>query len=265
MGAMDSGGAAVSSVQRRACGDRDCGARREKLESDHYSVAAASSAENLKGCGDMQSAATLDSECETAEAEAKRLLIALRSLVQRSWKTLMGMPDCDAKYLNQKSGWVFSVVHDAREAYGYSPARVRTFTPSAQDISNMEVVMTWMAWLRRKEGNLAIQRIMSWSLGLPLWQISQRERCSERTVLNRIDRSLTAILAKFLAADLDLEIVEEPLAAPVTSFCEERPVMGESASIEPGKVWIAGIGWMFRGKPWDNGEAVMNKKNRRRY
>lgn len=190
--------------------------------------------------------------------EAKQLLEALRTLVKRSWKTLRAVKDPDGKYLGLKCGWVFSVVNDAQESYGWSAVKVR-FIPSAEDISNMEAVMTWMAWLRRERGAQEMYRIADWAFDIPLWKMAENERCSERTILNRIDRSLSAVLAEFMAAQPDLEIIEEPERKSPGGFCLERPVIGEDGTLDPGKVYIADIGHMFRGKPWDRGEALAAK------
>jgi hypothetical protein len=190
--------------------------------------------------------------------EAKQLLDALRTLVKRSWKTLAAIKDPDGKYLGLKSGWVFSVVNDAQESYGWSAVKVR-FVPSAEDISNMESVMTWMAWLRRERGDHELGRIRDWSFGVPVWKMADREGCSERTILNRIDRSLAAIIAEFMAASPEVEIIEERGGRSAESFCLERPYIGMGGSLDPGKVYIADIGWMFRGKPWNKGDALAAK------
>ena len=57
--------------------------------------------------------------------------------------------------------------------------------------------MTWMDWLRRTEGEEAVKRIAAWALGFRLGSIACRERCGERTIANRITKSLTAISREF--------------------------------------------------------------------
>lgn len=201
--------------------------------------------------------------------ESKKLLSALRSMVSRAWQTMAQARDPDGRFLGMAGSWPFAVVHDFNEAYGYSSAKVRRFTPTAKDVSDAELVMTWMAWLRREEGDDAIRRIMAWSLGVPTWMLGQRERCSERTILNRIDRSLARVLAQFMAADPEIETVEEldsakPTivgTAPEPRALELPPGMSVVAisGIEPGKVFITGLGYMFRGKPWNDGSWKTKK------
>lgn len=194
---------------------------------------------------------------EEREAVRQRL-DTMRELVKRSWKTLMAVKDPDGKYLRMKNGWCLQVVNDAKESYGWTEARAK-FIPTAEDISKMEVVMTWMAWLRREHGDGAVHRIRDWCLGAPVWKMAEWESCSERTIHNRIDRSLTAILAEFMAVGIVIDRIEEPEERSPESFCLERPLIGESGSLDPGKVFVADIGWMYRGKPWNKGEALAAK------
>jgi Domain of unknown function (DUF6362) len=125
--------------------------------------------------------------------DPKTMLASLREVVRRAWKTLAALRDPDLHYF-RRGGWLFSVVNEVNQAYGYSSAQARSFRPTSLDVSRMEIVMGWMAWLRRTEGDIAIRRLIGWSLGVPLWQMARRENCSERTITNRIDRSLNAIL-----------------------------------------------------------------------
>jgi hypothetical protein len=46
---------------------------------------------------------------------------------------------------------------------------------------------------------------MAGSKGAPLWLLAQQERCTDRTIANRIDRSMAAILAEFLDTETDVE------------------------------------------------------------
>lgn len=197
---------------------------------------------------------------ERRPIDAKKMLLSLREAVKRAWQTLATVRDPDLKFFNRGS-WLFGVIRDVNQAYGYSSASARAFQPTAEDISRMEIVMGWMAWVRRREGETSIRRIIGWSMGVPLWQISRRERCSERTVVNRIDRSLNEILKAFGDLDAEPPVVEETVSyvGPIRSFVGERPQMGASAVLEPGRVWIDGIGWMFKGEKWDDGASVLRK------
>ena len=130
----------------------------------------------------------------------------------------------------------------------------------------MEIVMYWMAWLRRSEGELALKRIIGWSMGVPSWQMARREGCSEHTIANRIDRSLNAVLKAFGDIDAVPPLVEEA-PQPVErlrSHREERPTAPQAGTLQPGKLWIDGIGWMFEGKRWEDGSHLVGKLERAR-
>jgi hypothetical protein len=56
-----------------------------------------------------------------------------------------------------------------------------------------EAVMLWIAWLKRTEGDQAAKRLLAWAIGTSLTIIAYHERIGERTVQNRIYRSLDAM------------------------------------------------------------------------
>ena len=197
--------------------------------------------------------------------DAKAMLAALREVVRRAWRTLATLGDPDLHFF-RRGGWLFDVVHDVSQAYGYSSPRTRGFRPTSQDVSRMEIVMYWMAWLRRSEGELALKRIIGWSMGVPSWQMARREGCSERTIANRTDRSLNAVLKAFGDIDAVPPLVEEA-PQPVErlrSHREERPTALQAGTLQPGKLWIDGIGWMFEGKRWEDGSHLVGKLERAR-
>jgi Domain of unknown function (DUF6362) len=189
--------------------------------------------------------------------DAKAMLASLREVVRRAWQTLAALRDPDLHYF-RRGGWLFSVVHDVSQAYGYASAQARGFQPTSLDVSRMETVMGWMAWLRRSEGELALRRIIGWSMGVPLWQVARRENCSERTISNRIDRSLNGVLKAFGDLDARPETIEEPArrAVAMRAHVQEKPTGMQAGTLQPGKLWIDGIGWMFKGRPWNDGHAL---------
>ncbi|SDR12432.1 hypothetical protein SAMN05444161_1723 [Rhizobiales bacterium GAS191] len=209
-----------------------------------------------------RSAASSDGARDAAEAaapppDARSMLAALREVVRRAWQTLATLRDPDLHYF-RRGGWLFSVVHDVNQAYGYASAQARGFRPSSQDVSRMEVVMHWMAWLRRTEGELALKRIIGWSMGVPSWQMARREGCSERTIANRIDRSLNAVLKAFGDLDAEPPLIEEAPPQPdrLRAHRSERPTAMQAGTLQPGKLWIDGIGWMFEGRRWNDGSSL---------
>jgi hypothetical protein len=165
------------------------------------------------------------------------------------------LSDPDARY----RGWArqsMHIVHDVREAYGWAPAAVRRFRPSARDVSQSELVEPWLAWLKREHGGQAWRRLLAWAMGAPLWAIGQRERCSDRTVMNRIDQSVRAIVLEFAGVDVPVEYLTEPLNGCVYAFIME-PVHASAAGgeIRHMRIYIGGRG------VWRAGRWLRNERN----
>lgn len=174
------------------------------------------------------------------------LLEAMREIIRVAVVTLAALRDPDRRYQGFSSLPV-NVIHDVREAYGYSSATVREFIPSAFHISQMEVVLPWLAWIRREEGERAIRRIIGWAMGASIWRLGYREECSERTIHNRIDRSICAIIRKFADVALDVERVDEPYKGANYAMVFDRPT-GTDAPVLIQKVYVGGMGMMKNGK-----------------
>jgi hypothetical protein len=180
------------------------------------------------------------------------LIGAVREIVRYALMTLNALRDPDKRY----QGWArlpMHVVHDTREAYGYASPAVRRFHPTPRDIDQMEVVVPWLAWLRREHGECAVRRVIGWSLGLPLWRIGQREGCSDRTVSNRIDRSICAIIQQFVGVDLPVERIEEPYRGQVYAMVWEYPQGPVSGEVKLMKIYIGGRGLWQAGKGFLDG------------
>ena len=117
--------------------------------------------------------------------------------------------------------------------------------------------MEWLAWLRREEGDLALKRVIGWARGTPMYVLAHRERRCTRTIMNRIDRSMAAILREFLAVRIDIPVVDEapavlPRITGFTSFTERPRAADVPSEVEPGRVYIAGIGFMYRGVRYES-------------
>src|SRR5688500_458250 len=83
----------------------------------------------------------------TDEQIAADALAVLKEIVRRAIVTLWTLKDPDRKYLaHRPSNWLLSVVRERSESYGWS---TYGFEPTAHDISQMEIVAGWLAWLRR--------------------------------------------------------------------------------------------------------------------
>lgn len=174
------------------------------------------------------------------------LLNAMKEIVRIAVVTLAAMRDPDRRYLGYAQ-LPQNVVHDIHEAYGYSSTKVREFIPSAFHISQMEVILPWLAWVRREEGETAIRRIIGWSMGVAGWRLGQREACSERTVYNRIDRSVCAIIRKFAGVDVGVERVEEPYKGAEYAMVFERATSTDEPVVIR-KVYVGGLGMVKGGK-----------------
>lgn len=185
----------------------------------------------------------------TGEDEIRReLLEAVREILRYAILTLHAVRDPDRRYL----GWANlpqTIVHDVADAYGYSTPWVRRFSPTAQDISQMERVLPWLAWLRREEGQPAIRRIIAWSMGVSTWRIGQREQCSDATIMNRINRSTARIIREFANVNLEIEYLDEPYKGAVYAIIWEIPKGPAASLVRPSKVYIGGRGMYRGGRP----------------
>lgn len=180
------------------------------------------------------------------------LLAAIRELIRLAVKTLVALQDPDAKYL----GWArmpMHVVHEARHAYGRDDVREPKFRPNPKEISQMEFIGPWLAWLRREEGDRALRRIMAWSMNVPMWKIGQREGCSDRTVMNRIDRSIAAIVGNFVNVDVTIEVVDEPHKGAVYAAIFEKPPGPHGGEVILRKVYVSEKGFMKGGRKMRSG------------
>lgn len=181
------------------------------------------------------------------------LFDALKEIIRRAVMTLAALRDPDKRFQGL-SRLPVGIVHDVQEAYGYSSASVRNFAPSPKEVEQMEVVLPWLAWVRREEGEIAIRRILGWSMGASLWRLGQREKCSDRTITNRIDRSVVAIIKQFVGVSVEVEIINEPYKGANYALVYDKPPGPHGGEVTIKKVYIGGLGYMVGGKRWNNGQ-----------
>jgi Domain of unknown function (DUF6362) len=186
------------------------------------------------------------------------LLIAVREILRYALLTLNAVRDPDRRYRGFAK-LPQTIVHDVSDAYGYSTPWIRRFSPTAHDISQMEVVLPWLAWLRRTEGQTAIRRLIAWSLGVSVWRIGQREQCSDATILNRINRSTAAIIREFCGVQLEVEHVEEPYKGVVYAMVWEYPTGSSGKTVIPMRIYVGGRGLWKAGKWLRTGEEKAEK------
>lgn len=204
--------------------------------------------------GDSMTGVQRPSIAARQEEVPLKLLAAMREIIRYAVMTLAALRDPDARYLSWSSIPV-TVIHDIQEAYGYSSTWVREFSPTSGDISQMEVVMPWLAWLRREEGETAVRRILAWSMGVALWRLGQREKCSDRTITNRIDRSVSAIILRFTNANIPVEPIDEPFKGVNYSFVYDKPPGPHGGEVLIQKVYVADRGFWYRGRKWNDGRG----------
>lgn len=196
---------------------------------------------------------------EEREQIAREALVAMRDIIRLAIMTLAALKDPDARFRGYAS-LPANIVHDVKEAYGYSAARARAWQPSAKDISQLEIVGPWLSWLRREEGEVSIRRIMGWAMGTPIWMLAGRENCSHQTIYNRIDRSIAAIVREFAQADIEIEEVADEGGEAKTSYTmvtEKSP--GPHGAVKLAKVFVSGMGFVKNGRVWGDGSERLRK------
>lgn len=187
---------------------------------------------------------------------AAEAFAAVKEIIRRAIVTLWTLKDPDRKYLAARSSsWLLSVVRERSESYGWA---TYGFEPTPHDISQMEIVAGWLAWLRRTEGEQALRRLIAWTLGVQTWRIGQRERCSERTIRNRMDRSVAAIMRQFAAADLSVEVVEDLKVTKPYSMVTEPNIVTD-APVTLRKVYIYDKGMFLGSKRLRDGREKAEK------
>jgi hypothetical protein len=193
---------------------------------------------------------------------SRAVLHALKEAIRQAVLTMLAMPDLDVRYRGHlRSAWSISAPDDPTVSYGYSEIKIPRLNPTPKDVSRAEVIDGWLVWLRGTEGRRALYRVTAWARGLPIWLLAQQEKCSERTITNRIDRSMAAILAEFLCAEADVEVINEPADEPVRAFHGKHVSEFEGSVEKHGKCWISGVGFMRDGRRLMDGR---NKTDDRR-
>lgn len=187
---------------------------------------------------------------------AAECFATVKEIIRRAIVTLWTLKDPDRKYLAARSSsWLLSVVRERSESYGWA---TYGFEPTPHDISQMEIVAGWLAWLRRTEGEQSLRRLIAWTLGVQTWRIGQREKCSERTIRNRMDRSVAAIIRQFAAADLSVEIVEDlKITKPYSMVTEPNVVTNMPVTLR--KVYIYDKGMFIGSKRLRDGREKAEK------
>jgi hypothetical protein len=176
---------------------------------------------------------------------------------------MLALSDVDRRFRGPlRSTWSLSTVDDPGLAYAYNEISTPKIVPTPRDITRAEIVDSWLVWLRAEEGKRAVHRVFHWARGVPTWMQAQRENCSGRTIINRIDRSMAAILAEFLDTKTDVERIEEPAEKPTRYYRASWELETGAAGVRQdfGKVYIDGIGYMKDGRRLRDGREKADAK-----
>jgi hypothetical protein len=194
---------------------------------------------------------------------SRHLLPALKLAIQQAVLVMMALSDPDRRFRGGLcSTWSISAVDDPGLAYAYNEIRTPKIVPTPRDVSRAEIVDSWLVWLRATEGRRSLYRVSASARGLPIWLLAQQERCTERTIHNRLDRSMAAILREFLDVETDVAPIEEPAALPVRHYhAAWEATAGAAGTRESfGKVYIDGIGYMKDGRRLRDGREKADAK-----
>jgi hypothetical protein len=191
--------------------------------------------------------------------EAKALHAGLKEIIRTSVQVMYSIGWRDTLFMRSAFGSIVTV-DDAALAYGYSETSCKQF--SAREISRAEMVESWLAWLSlQPDGIKQAVRIDDWARGIALWQMAQRENCSERTVVNRIDRSMALILAELFNVHVEIKTEFEKLETHPLAFLLEKPKSGYAGErTNFGKAFVAGVGFVRNGKPLRDGRHKAEDK-----
>src|ERR1700730_376830 len=161
--------------------------------------------------------------------DARDRITELREKFVRALKVFARMPDPDGRFRTGLRGgaWPFQTMREPGE-YGWHPTWLKEVASPAE-ITAMDEVLGWLAWLRRLpgEGDGAVRRIIGWATDVPMAVLAWRERCSVRTIFSRIDKSMAKVLREFHAIAVEVAEVEEPPERHdrITSFTAEKPAV----------------------------------------
>lgn len=189
---------------------------------------------------------------------SKEAIRAVKEIIRRAILTFHALPDPQRHFHYQGSTWAGDYMDD----YGkdYVPLY---FKPTAHDIDQALVVLPWLKYLGEQEGRANVMRLIAWCHGISNHKQARRENVSPKTIINRIDRSVATIIAKFFGVSCTIEVVEEPYKdtafAVSLDFGERAAKFGQDGPPRIMTVYVYAKGYMRNGKQWDNGEGKTDR------
>lgn len=182
----------------------------------------------------------------------RELIDALKELVVLAVRVFRALPDPDARFQAMGKACAFSDRADPWFGYGGSTIRVR-FIPTPKEVSQAERVNEWLVWLSQQSAT-AFDRLIDWANGTPTWRIAMREKCTPRTIHNRLDRSLSSIAKQFGNVIIEIEAVEEKHEYPL-HFAERPTQIGSATELLGSKTYSGDRReYVINGRRWRDGK-----------
>lgn len=195
---------------------------------------------------------------ETYNITSHEAIVAVREIIRRAFLTFKSLPDPEASFRYQGQAWADSVSDDYGKAYTYIYYR-----PTAYEIDQALEILPWMKYLVEVDGERAVKRIEAWSYGISTKLQAERERVSEKTIMNRIDRSVSLIIARFFGMACTVEVLNEPYKETDFALSWRSDEWALKAGVEKSArvqtVYIHGKGLMRNGKRWDDGRGKLER------
>lgn len=189
---------------------------------------------------------------------SKEAVRAVKEIIRRAILTFHALPDPQSHFHYQGSTWAGDYIDD----YGkeYVPL---FFKPTAHDVDQALVVLPWLKYLGEKEGRRSVLRLVAWCHGISNHKQGERENVSAKTIINRVDRSVSEIIAKFFGVSCTIEVVEEPYKqtdfAVSIDYGERITQFGQAGPPRIMTVYVYSKGYMRNGKQWHNGESQTDR------
>ena len=197
---------------------------------------------------------------ETHGVTSTAAIRAVREIIRRGILTIERDPSPYARLGYGTPAYARQYVPDQ---YADAGKRER-FVPTARDRDQSFVVLTWLQWLGIAHGSDDVRRLTRWAYGVPNTRQADREGVSSNTIMNRIDRSVAAIIERYFDATCRIEVVEEPWERTPFAIRLDDEQTWFSSQPQIMTVFVYGKGMMRNGKRWDDGRWKLDRMKPRK-
>ncbi len=137
---------------------------------------------------------------------SKEVLAGLRDRIFEAAETLRKLPDKERVWLTsaERSAWP-PIAMSYWEAYGQHRARMRPMPASARQISDMELVMSWLTWLGRQDRDTMRCVFACCGMNLAPSQAASEVGFHRNTVRLKRDEGLRKIAQQFVLGTASCE------------------------------------------------------------